>query len=71
MIFATVDTPFFASFDKIRFKRFKCPLSNFYRGPNSLSSTKQDEIEVVLDAILNFALYFLFLYTLLNYFFIF
>jgi hypothetical protein len=71
MIFAAIDIPFFASFDEVRFKSFKCPLSNFYRGPNSLSSTKQDEIEVVFDAILNFALYFLFLYTLLILFSIF
>jgi hypothetical protein len=36
-----------------------------YVGPNSLNGIKQDEIK----AVLNFALYFLFLYTLLNIYF--
>jgi hypothetical protein len=32
----------------------------------SLNSTTQDEVEAILDVVLNFALYFLFLYTLLK-----
>jgi hypothetical protein len=36
------------------------------QGPNFLNSTMQDEVEVILDIVLNFALCFLFLYTLLK-----
>jgi hypothetical protein len=40
-------------------------------GPNSLSFTKHDEVELVLDAILNFALYVFIPIYIIEFFFIF
>jgi hypothetical protein len=54
-----------------------CPCSIFFScadmlldlDPNSLSSTKHYKIEVVLDAILNFALYFFIPIHIIEFFF--